>query len=343
MRQIYEYHPVIGFRFVPGLRARVPHEGGGYLVRTNESGFRSDRPFVRARTAGMRRILLFGDSFTAGDGVSNGQRYGDLLEKMLPNLEVYNYGLPATGLDQHFLIYGEYARDVEHDLLVIAVFVENVRRVGSRYRYFFDDKGRRVMYAKPYYTLQDGNLELRGVPPAKLPVDPDGLAEEDKRYIFTFERFPGLKRIFNRLRKHQVFRDLFIESGLKDNVLAVAGYQPIKEYDNPKNPAWLVMQALIGMWIRSHPKPVVLMPIPLHHYVYGLSSPCTYQKRLRLATESSGGRFLDPLPALMRPPLAQRKAFFFQSDGHLTKAGHEALASAMAPAMAGLLAGRGAA
>src|SRR3954462_14588259 len=139
MRQIYEYHPVIGFRFIPQTKARLPHEGGGYLIRTNECGFRCDHPFRRERTPGKHRILLFDDSFTAGEGVSNGQRYGDHLERLLPNLEVYNFGLPATGLDQHYLIYQEYAQHIVHDLLIIAVFVENVRRVGSRYRYFLNE------------------------------------------------------------------------------------------------------------------------------------------------------------------------------------------------------------
>ena len=82
-RQVYEYHPVIGFRFIPDLKVRIPHEGGGYRVRTNDTGFRSDRPFCKDKTASGRRILLFGDSFTAGEGVSNGQRYGDFLEKII--------------------------------------------------------------------------------------------------------------------------------------------------------------------------------------------------------------------------------------------------------------------
>src|SRR5215471_19528710 len=103
MRQIYEYHPTIGLRFVPQLKARVPHEGGGYLVRTNGTGFRSDTEFKKPRSGDTRRILLFGDSFTAGEGVSNGQRYSDFLERLEPGLEVYNFGLPATGLDQHHL------------------------------------------------------------------------------------------------------------------------------------------------------------------------------------------------------------------------------------------------
>ncbi|MFZ1908338.1 MAG: SGNH/GDSL hydrolase family protein [Burkholderiales bacterium] len=337
MRQIYEYHPKIGFRFVPRIRARVPHEGGGYLLRTNDYGFRSDSAFARERSGTARRVLLFGDSFTAGEGVSNGQRFGDLLEKIVPDLEVYNFGLPATGPDQHYLVYQEYAREIEHDLLVIAVFVENIRRVASRYRYFVDDKGRRVLYGKPYFELKDGELSLRGVPPPKLPVDPDSLSGEDRRHIFTFERFPALKRQFNRLKRYGAFRDLVIESGLKDNALSLLGYQPIKEYDNPQDPAWLVMRALLTMWIRNHPRPVMLMPIPLHHYAYGVSSPRAYQERLSTATDAAGGNFFDPLPAFLARPLRERRTFYFPNDGHLTRAGHEALANAMAPAVAGML------
>ena len=33
-RLLYEYHPVVGYRFVPGVRARVRHEGGGLFDLT---------------------------------------------------------------------------------------------------------------------------------------------------------------------------------------------------------------------------------------------------------------------------------------------------------------------
>ena len=333
MRQIYEYHPAIGFRFVPQLKARVPHVGGGYLVRTNHTGFRSNYAFLSQRNGAARRVLLFGDSFTAGEGVSNGQRYSDFLEKLTPDLEVYNFGLPATGLDQHHLIYQEYAQDIEHDLLVIAVFVENIRRVGSRFRHFIDDRGERALYAKPYHRLAEGRLELCGVPPPKLPVDAESLSEEDRRYIFTRERFPRLKQLLKTASQNPRLNRWVVESGLKDQALKFFGYQPIKEYDNPKNEAWLVMQALIESWIRNHPKPVVLMPIPLHHHIYGLVSPRAYQQRLGHATAEAGGTFFDPLPALMAAPIEVRKTYHF-ADGHLTKAGNEALARAMAPMLA---------
>jgi carbamoyltransferase len=274
---------------------------------------------------------LFGDSFTAGEGVSNGQRYGDRLEQLVPDLEIYNFGLPATGLDQHYLIYKEYAQDIDHDILVIAVFVENIRRVGSRYRYFLDEDGNRILYAKPHFRLHNGELELQGVPASRQPVELSSLSLEDQSYISAVERFPKLKRLFNILRRDEWFHDAFIKTGIKDKALAMLGYQPIKEYDNPKNEAWLVMQALIAKWIKNHPKPIVLMPIPMHHYVYQIANPQPYQQRLRAATESAGGRYFDPLPGLCNYTLEQRRSFYFPFDGHLTKAGHEALALAIAP------------
>jgi lysophospholipase L1-like esterase len=337
MRQIYEYHPVTGFRFIPQTKVRMPHLGGGYLIRTNEAGFRSDRPFVAERPPGRQRVLLFGDSFTAGEGVSNGQRYSDHLERLLPGLEIYNLGMPATGLDQHYLIYREFAQGIEHDLLVIAVFVENVRRVGSRYRYFHDENGRPVLYAKPYYTLEHDELRLHCVPPPKLPVDPATLDAEQSGHVFATERFPRLKQHYKQLTSHPTFDRYFVQSGLKDQLLKLTGYQPVKEYDDPRNPSWLVMRALIRQWIQGHSRPVLLLPIPLHHHVYGLASPRTYQARLREASESAGGRFVDPLQALMARPMDERKSLYFPEDGHLTKAGHEALAQALAPALSDAL------
>ncbi len=99
------------------------------------------------------------------------------------------------------------------------------------------------------------------------------------------------------------------------------------------------MRALIEKWIRGHPQPVLLMAIPLHHYVYRIASPRSYLARLRSAAEVAGGAFFDPLPELVKAPMAERRSYYFPVDGHLTRAGHEALASALAPAVAALLAG----
>ena len=167
-RQIHEYHELIGYRFIPGLTARVPHESGGYLVRTNETGFRCDHEVTREKPPGVFRVLLFGDSFTAGDGVSNQYRYGDLLEKRFKRLQILNFGLSGTGTDQQYLIFQEFAGDLEYDLLMICPHVGNIQRVVSRYRLVSErGLGKRGYLAKPFFELSDGQLVLRHVPVPK--------------------------------------------------------------------------------------------------------------------------------------------------------------------------------
>jgi len=328
-RQLMEYNPAIGFRFIPGLKARVPHEGGGYLIRTNNEGFRCKHNFVKEKRAGIRRVLLFGNSYTAGDGVSNGKRYGDYLEKIIPNLEVYNFGMPATGTDQHYLIYKEFARKIKHDLMVIAVFVENIRRVNSHFRYFYDEKRDLVLYEKPYYSLRDGKLTIKNVPPSKKPTLEMRLTSEEKKYILPHARFPKLKKIFNKLEKSSKFRKEVIKSEFKDRILRWIHYQPLKEYNNPKNSAWLLMRAILEDWIINHKEPVILMPIPLYHHILKLSDSSHYNARLREVVSNTGCILHDPLHDLFTYPYRERRCFFFEQDGHLTPKGHFAFAKSL--------------
>ena len=103
------------------------HESGGYLLSSNAAGFRSAHDFHESKKPDRPRILLFGDSFSAGIGVSDNARYSEIAEKML-NIEIFNFSLPGTGTDQHYLVWKDYASRIDHDLVIIAVQVENIRR-----------------------------------------------------------------------------------------------------------------------------------------------------------------------------------------------------------------------
>ncbi len=333
IRQIFEYHPVLAYRFIPGITSRLDRpDGGGYLIRANGQGFRCDHDFVPEKEPGERRILLFGDSFTAGDGVSNGKRFGDLLEEQIPQGQVYNFGLPGSGTDQHYLAYREFGAALEHDVLVIAILVENIRRVAARYRFFTNDEGKRVCFAKPYFevpgdgTPEAGTLELRGVPVPRHPISEEEIPPEDRPYV---DRGVGGK--YGRLK------NLVIRLGLKETAQRLTRFDPVPEYRNPEGRPWRTMEAILKSWISAHPKPVLLLPIPLYQHVEGISPPGHYQERFSALAEELGCAYYDVLPDLLKMPLGERKRLRFASDNHLTEAGHEAFAELIHPHLKSLL------
>lgn len=316
--QLYEYHPIIGYRFIPGLRARLEHEGGGYLVRVNDAGFRSEREYIKEK-GDKFRILLFGDSFTAGDGVSNKYRYGDVLETLIPGIEIYNFALPGSGTDQHYLTWREIAREYEHDLVVIAAQVENIRRVAARHRLSITAAGEHVLLAKPYFEPgPDGALILKNVPVPKEPLKEEDLPEEDREYVDQGGRMLWLRQLVNKMG-----------GPVKEMAQKLSNYQPLPEYDNPQGREWQLMKAILRKWTDEIEKPVVIMPIPLYHYVEETASPDGYRARFAEIKDLEGVTLYDPLPDYYAIPKAERRDFRFEKDIHPTPAHHRMLAESL--------------
>jgi hypothetical protein len=324
-RQVIEYHPRTGYRFIPGIKARIDSAEGGYLIQVNDSGFRCNHNFEQNKKPGSQRILLFGDSFTAGDGVSNEKRYGDILEQEIPNLEVYNFGLPATGTDQQYLAYKEYASGIDHDLLIIAIYLENIKRNVSHYRRFKNEKDEISLFAKPYFELEDGKLLLKNVPVPKQPIDESNMTYVQKKKIFRGIPHPAFALLIGKIGR------LAKKIGVKNNYIQkIFTYPPSPEYKSPRNPAWVLMSAILEEWISNHPTPVLLIIIPPFQYIQGIVNPKPYQARFHELASKSKCTFYDPLPDLLRYPIEEREKFKLQ-DYHFSPVAHSALAASIAP------------
>ena len=329
-RQLLQYDAAFGHRFVPGLKARVEHESGGYLVRTNGAGFRCHHEWTRERADGQRRILLFGDSYTAGDGVSDKFRYGNLLESMLDGVEIYNMALPGTGTDQQLLVFRELASQFEHDLVVVGVFVENIRRVVARFRpWALRDgaaEGEDVrLFAKPYFTLDDGELRLHQVPVPKDPFRPDDLGEDERDHVDRGGRLAWARGLVNRL-------------GARDVVQKLSRYQPLPAYDSADSADWLLLRAILERWVAESTAPVVVCPIPLYQHIEETASPDGVRARFRELDAPPECRIHDPLDDFHRVPKAERRGLRFETDTHFTRTGHRVLAESLASGLAPILA-----
>ena len=315
-RQLFEHHSLFGYRFIPNIKARVEHESGGYLVRTNNKGFRCNHQFDDSPNNLNRRLLLFGDSFTAGDGVSNKYRYGDLIEKRIDGVEVWNYGISGTGTDQHYLIFQEFASELDASAVIISVLVENIRRIVARFRPFVNLKGREMWLAKPYYTFDSDQLILNQVP---VPVEP-----------FSAEDLPK-NTTLDKGGRFSWFRKTLNKTGFKDFAQRITKYDPVPEYKNPNNFPWKLMSAILEEWISNIKCQVILMPLPLYHHVEEKASPIHYIKRFRELADRTGAIFHNPLEELTSYSLKERRDFRFRNDIHPTPKCHEVIAKSLVP------------
>ena len=337
-RMLRRYHPEVGHLFVPGLRARIPWEGGGYFVRTNALGFRSDVEFQTARR-GLPRIVFLGDSFTAGDGVDNHERFSELAGDAL-GAEVFNYAVSGTGTDQQVLIYERFARDVDADLIVFAICVENIERNLMSHRASIDrTTHQRVMVPKPYFTLaRDGRgLELHHVPvPRERPVEegarsagrPVGWIAAHPRSLMArvreaYRRNPALLRLGRRVQESapEIWTRLLRQSGV----------QPYEDYASPESPGWQLMRAILERFVAvSAPTPVLIVPIPEHRYYQRGAEPLYQPHFESLASADGRVQVMDLTTPLVRLPREERRALAFHHDVHFAPAGHRKVAELLA-------------
>lgn len=335
-RRVYRHDDLLGMRMVENVAARVQHETSSYLIEANADGFRCRHDFAADPSSGRRRILLFGDSFTVGTGVRADRRFGDLLESALDDVEVYNFGLTGSGTDQQYLAYDHIGRHLHHDLIVVVPWVENIRRNPAHHRVWSDSWADRsaddesvVLQAKPYFELgPDGALELRNVPVPK-PVPYDSVGEGELQTGSRAQRFGWARELVKTKAPWA-----------KDLLQRLSRVQPVPEYDDPNDPNWVLMRAILLRWHAEATAPMLVCPIPMYQHIEGHASPDGYQARFNeLARPSNGLMVHDALSVLQRGDAKTRRAMRFGHDIHFTDSGHAAFAEALTPAVRAALAG----
>lgn len=345
---VMKYHPRISYTYMPSSKFRVPWGNGGYLVSTNAAGFRSDREYVQERKPGTFRAIIFGDSQTAGDGVINAQRYTDLLEKAIPNFELYNYALSGTGPDQQFLAYQEFC-GVEHDLLIIALYVENIRRVTSRMIMSRDSSGEQSYRAKPYYLVDNDELVLHNVPVPKQTFTEQTLPKELFPYCYPPHGQQSSQSLTGQLKKHvtSIIGSTVPMAGLlraaKSAAMRLDKFRPVPDFDSADSPGWIVLRRILKEWIKSSKTPVLVSPIPHYYFFDSPEDAAGYQARFRELAEETNCLLYDPLPDLLKLPAEDRKILWSDSSGHISIRGNQLIADTYAPVIRDIIQKTGAA
>ena len=186
-----------------------------------------------------RRILVLGDGFAFGLGVSDDETFSHLIESSKPNLEVINMGVAGYGVDQMLLLYRILAKDYEADYVFVGISDEIFYHAMQS----FSANG----YAKPYFVLAEGGLALKNGP----------VPQPGK---FRFEQYPEvvehspLEEVFNRSALYRILKSKLTELG-----------RSLRVMDPDSSLEWKVGRVILKDLmneIRSHHATPVLLILP---------------------------------------------------------------------------------
>ena len=125
---------------------------GGFHLRIDSLGARGARELTAERSPDRVRVLAFGESFTYGSEVADGEDWPSKLAQMDERLEVANFGVGAWGTDQALLRFRELAPRLEPDVVVMGLLLENICRNVNRYRQLYQPEAA-LAVAKPRFRL----------------------------------------------------------------------------------------------------------------------------------------------------------------------------------------------
>lgn len=149
----YVYDPLLGWRNIPGWKASTL----GRSITINSKGLR-DKEYGYEKKSDTNRILVLGDSFSWGYGVSNEEIFTEVLERTLAKctspVEVINSGVSGWGTDQEYLFLISEGYRYSPDLIVLALYLANDLENNS--------KSKQYGLHKPYFV--DASLDLKNVP-----------------------------------------------------------------------------------------------------------------------------------------------------------------------------------
>jgi hypothetical protein len=149
---VFASHP-IGWTLEPDLHARIVSTNGLVEIRVNDDGFRDDN-YAQARTDGVSRLLVLGDSFTLALETPQEETFHTLLETVYAgDVEVIAMGASGYQPAQERLVYEHLGAAYDPDVVLLMLYTGN------------DLTGNTEWPDLPYYSLgEDGSLTLHDYP-----------------------------------------------------------------------------------------------------------------------------------------------------------------------------------
>lgn len=166
---LHQFHPEYGWTLSPNATYmrhwEKPYtEDAWYLYTTNANGFRD------TYDSGERNVIVLGDSFTEGGGVTEGGQYTRLLDRWAPNTSFHAYAAGGYGTDQELLVYRNISDRYDHDLVILQYYYGNDAKNNA-------GKGWPPGPRRPRFELRNGSLVQVHEPVDEIPSSAAGFRD----------------------------------------------------------------------------------------------------------------------------------------------------------------------
>ena len=342
---MYRPQADVVYELVPSFRGVGPR---GEQVRIDAAGLRG-ADFARKR-AGSMRVLMVGDSFTFGLGVSEEESLPGALGRVLeaargapsasaqtptgpgaPRIEVLNAGVPGYNLFQERRFIDRRAAELEPDVIVLVTIENDLYNVDGSDFVALDDG---TLAWRPGSFQPDINVNpfaaLSG-PWLWLQLHSVAFREASFRAIRARLELQGDRELAARARASETSSDL------PSRLLRA-------EDDDDTRPRWRAAEnelraATANAARLGAPLVVVLFPRPEQLFSERLRAGFA---RLATIARAAGARVVDPSPGMARAP-DRIGLYLFPGDHHPGPRGYDLVAAAVAPVVAAALPEAGAA
>lgn len=327
----YGYDPDLVGDYLPDKRHIARHpppaDHTPYRFDTNGQGLRADQEYALPKPAGVRRVLMLGDSFTFGPFLDNHEIASAQLQELLNEpddadaIEVVNAAMSGWTLADEFAYLREKGLRLEPDLVVVNFYVNDVREFHPFFRATLGRENYKRQAGSPLFQAQ---LFLR-------------------RYSATYYLLRDIKDHFDVERQLATMPDLEAHD-----------YRPLWS-------AYLREVDALHAFLAKRQIPLLFVLVPEstgprqpQWATQNAASPDSLLHRLQTAAREEGNRLLssNALLPLMRQTLTQRSVgyvdlldlfarmgpieaapqslYLWPHDHHLSHFGHRVLAQAMA-------------
>lgn len=324
---LHRFHPTYGWTLTPNatyLRHWEKPRGSDewYLFTINQNGFRD------TYDSGDRNVIVLGDSFTEGGGVTEGGQYARLLDRWSPNTSFRTYGAGGYGTDQELLVYRNVSDRYDHNLVIVAYYFGNDAKNNA-------GKGWPQGPRRPRFALQNGSLVQTHEPVDKIPPGTAG-----------FRDYGLIGTIHGELKDrvwayHWTYRRMKTLAG-KAGIVSTGSPTPTPATGDALNEQLRLTSALLGNLsteASEHGANVLVVGIPARgdvspdnpaHYrpEQGLPYYDAQRQMLRnVAVNDSNIQYLDLKPILEREVAAGRQVYGREvANAHFISYGYRVMA-----------------